>query len=435
MEIREPAAVVLLDVRRIFLIELRRTPAVWAALALLAAGAGLLYAAPQRWTAGYMILAMDQRWYLSVLLGLAMAAGATQGRRDHRSRVTELFAGIPRPRLQRATPILLAYGGAAALAYVGAIVAAALRIAGIAEYLPVLAVAGVVAAGATAMIAATWFGLAMGRLLPSAATAPALAILSIASPLAARGITGHREWLSTLLFPAYTLGGSTDFHTVPVRLSLAQLLWLGGLAAGAALLYAATTWRALVPPALGLVAAVLVLQGGSAFVKYPIDPVARELVCTADAPQVCVARMHSGVLDEVTPPARAALAKLARLPGAPTRAIEQVDTQSRVVDQPADVLLIPVAIADDGHAMYDGRLEELMLYNVGVTPFVCPDDSPGTDEAVVEAATAWLTGTPAADDLSRDLQELDEREAATRVAAVRRAILNCESGTGLLTKN
>lgn len=116
--------IVLPDVRRILFIELRRSDALWVAVVLLAAGAGLLYAAPERWPSGYMMLAMDQRWYLPFFLGLAMAAGAAQGRREHRSRVTELFAGVARPRLQQVAPILMAYGGTVVVAYVGATVAA-----------------------------------------------------------------------------------------------------------------------------------------------------------------------------------------------------------------------------------------------------------------------------------------------------------------------
>src|SRR5690242_19468711 len=109
---------------------------------------------------------------------------------------------------------------------------------------------------------------------PYLVTAPLLAIASIVSPLIARDVTWRREWLSTLIFPSYGLGGASDFATFPGRLSLAQLLLLAGLAAGAARLYAATHWRArlvaLLPAALGAAAAVLVLQGGSAFVKNAV---------------------------------------------------------------------------------------------------------------------------------------------------------------------
>jgi hypothetical protein len=198
------------------------------------------------------------------------------------------------------------------------------------------------------------------------------------------------------------------------------------------------------PVLLGVVAAVMVLQGGSAFVKDPIDPVARELICTRDAPQVCVARVHSGVLDEVTPPARAALAKLARLPGAPRQAVEYRD-EPLVAGRSPDSMLIHLTLGDDGHANHLDILEGVMVSNVGVLPFVCPDDATGPDAPVVDAATAWLFGTDPAElrfvsaadidrsrELWRKLRDLDEPEAAARVAAVRRAVLNCSPGGDLL---
>ena len=160
-------------------IELRRSAAAWAGLMLLAVGAWLLHSARDRWTTGYMILAMDQRWYLPLLSGLAVAAGAWQGRREHACGVTELFASVPRPRVQQVVPILLVFGAALSVAYIGTWSLAALRIAGTAEYRPAGAVAGVVAAGAVALVAAAWFGLAVGRILPYVVTAPLLAIATL----------------------------------------------------------------------------------------------------------------------------------------------------------------------------------------------------------------------------------------------------------------
>jgi len=436
---------------RILAIELRRSAALGAALVLLIAGTWMLYSARERWTSGYLILALDQRWYLPALLGIAMAAGAWQARREHRSGVSELFASVPRPRAQQVAPLLVIFGVAMVVAYAGTTMLAALRIIATTQYLRIGAFAGVVAVGALAVAAGAWFGLAVGRVLPHLATAPFLAIAAMVSSLAAPGVTGHREWLSRLLFPWYGLGDSSDFVTVPVRFSIAQLLYLAGLAAGAALLFAAARRRdrflVLLPPLLGAAAAMLILRGGSAFIKDPIDPVARELVCTSDAPRVCVARLHSGVLSEVTPPARAAIARLARLPNGPSSAAEYLGPETKPVEQSADTLLIPLTINDDGHATDAARLDGYLLRNLGVLPFVCPEDSPGPDDAVVAAAESWLLGTepdPAelgsaaetarARDLLRTLRELNEREAAARVAAVREAVRTCAPGDNLLTR-
>ena len=71
-----------------------------------------------------------------------------------------------------------------------------------------------------------------------------------------------------------------------------------------------------------------------------------------------------------------------------------------------------------------------MLDNVGVRPFACPDDAPGPDQDMVDAATSWLRGAEAA-----PLRRLGEREAAARVAAVRRAVLTCTPGDDLLTRD
>ena len=433
--------------RSVVRIELRRSAVRWVALILVATGTWLLYSARERWTTGYMLLALDQKWYLPLLTGIAIAAGAAQAARDHRSKVGELFASVPRPRRQQAVPLLLVHGAAGFLAYTAATGLAAARIIGTAHYLRFGAVAGVVVAGALTVVAAAWFGLAAGRMLPYLAIPPVLAVAALASPLAAAGITGHRAWLSSLLFPAYGLGGGTDFVSIPGRFSVAQVVYLTGLAAGAAWLFAATGRRArllaVLPPAIGAAAAALILQGGSAFVADPIDPAARELVCTSDTPRVCVARVHSGVLDEVTPPARAAMATLARLPNGPSRAQEDLGGAR----QTADTLLIPLTIGDDGHATDLDRIEGYMLRDVGVVPFVCPRDTTGPDQAVTDAATAWLLGTDPeradgesaaeafrARDLLRTLRGLDQREAAARVAAVRRAILACSPGDGLLTR-
>ncbi|GAA0573817.1 hypothetical protein GCM10010172_68060 [Paractinoplanes ferrugineus] len=430
---------------RILRTELRRSGARWAALTLLVTSTWLLYSGRERWPVGYMLLALDQRWYLPLLIGLAMAAGAAQAGRERRARVGELFAGVPRPRAQQVVPMLLAYGIPLFLAYVGATALAALRIVSTAHYLRTGAFAGVVTAGALAVVAAAWFGLLIGRVLPYVATAPGLAIAALVSPLAAQWLAGRAQWLSSLVFPFTGLGGLTDFASLPGRFSIAQILYLSGLAAGAALLFAATRrrdrLRALIPPALGTAAAVLLLHGGSAFVSDPVDPAARELVCTGDGPPVCVARLHSGVLTEVTPPARAALARLARLPDGPSRAQEYLDAADRPVHQSPDTLLIPLTIDENGHASDLDRLEGYLLRNLGVLPFACPDDSPGPDTATVAAAEAWLLGTdpePAgrnsaaeaaeARELLRGLRRLDEPAAAARVAAVRRAVLACTTG-------
>ena len=82
-------------------------------------------------------------------------------------------ASTPRPRGHRTVPTLAAMAVAVVCGYLAMGAAGGLWIIGTAEYLPVQ-VFVVTAVGVLALIAAVWLGLAVGRLLPSPATAPAL---------------------------------------------------------------------------------------------------------------------------------------------------------------------------------------------------------------------------------------------------------------------
>jgi hypothetical protein len=122
---------------RILGIELRRSAALGTALMLLVLGVVLLFFAEGiDFATGWMQLAMTQRLYLALLWPLALAAGAWQARREHRSNVADLFTSTPRPRAHRTVPTL----GAMAVAVVGGYLAmglvGGLWIIGTAEYLP-----------------------------------------------------------------------------------------------------------------------------------------------------------------------------------------------------------------------------------------------------------------------------------------------------------
>lgn len=78
-------------------IELRRSAALGAALITVVVGVGALYVSTGRWSTGWMALALAIREYLLLLWPLALAAGAWQGRREHRAKVGELFATTARP--------------------------------------------------------------------------------------------------------------------------------------------------------------------------------------------------------------------------------------------------------------------------------------------------------------------------------------------------
>jgi len=436
---------------RILGIELRRSAALGAVLTLLVAGAGLLYAAPERWSAGWMPLVMTQREYLVLLWPLALAAGAWQSRREHRSNVAELFVSTARPRAQRMVPTLGAMSIGVVSAYLAVLAVAAPWIFDTAGYLPAAAFA-VAAVGGLALVAAVWFGLAVGRLVPSLVTAPALAVAGIGLLMVTPVADGSREWVSLVFSPMYGMGQYTDFQTVYGRVSVAQAIWLTALAATGAVLLASGSWRirvaALLPAVLGATLAIMVVPRDDKFVVHPIDPVAQEQVCAEGSPRVCVSRIHSGLLSEVTPLAREALAILAKLPDPPTTAHEDTTTYYPDTAPPrqADVVLIPVGVDKSGHLAHKATVLSEMLRMVGANTHGC---DAGGDTPVSRAATSWLTGRePVTDDpeepaelnaeavtLWRGLQGLPAKEAAARVAAVRRAALDCAELTGLLSRS
>ena len=440
---------------RVLGIELRRSAALGALLVLLVAGAGLLYAAPGRWASGWMSLAMAQREYTVLLWPLALAAGAWQGRREHRAKVGELFASAPRPHAQRMVPILIALAVAAVGAYVAVAAVAVPWIADTASYLPA-EVFVVGAVGALALVAAVWLGLAVGRLVPHLATAPALAVAGIGLLMVVPVAAGSREWLSLVFSPMYGMGQYTDYQTVDNRVSVAQTVWLAALGVAALVLAMAGSRRtrtaALLPAVLGAAVAIAVVPRGE-HVANPVDPVAQELVCADDTPRVCVSRVHAKRLGEFTPLARQALGLLAKLPDPPTAVHEDTTTYF----PPRSPAAAPGVVLVTVNTGTDGRLarKQLLVLDVLRGSFANRTCEQGVDTAVERAASYWLLGREPLPEtevdpsvtyespevhteavrLWRGLRELSEQEAAARVSAVRRTAQSCGDIAGLLTRS
>jgi hypothetical protein len=436
---------------RILGIELRRSAALGTALALLVVGVVLLFFAEAIYFAtGWMQLAMTQRLYLAVLWPLALAAGAWQARREHRSNVAELFASTPRPLPHRTVPTLGAMAIAVVCGYLAMGIAGGLWIIRTAEYLPVTTFV-VTAVGGLALIAAAWLGLAAGRLLPSPVTAPALGVAGLALLLLIPAATRPRGWLALVFSPIYEMNMPGAYATVPGRASVAQTIWLAALAVAAVLLVASRGWRirvaALLPVALGAALAITVMPHQNRVVNNAIDPVAKELVCAEGEPTVCVSRVHSGLMSQVTPGAREGLAMLAKLPGAPSRVHE--DTTTYVPDiypeWNPDVALLRIEAGPDADLMDKAEVPAQVVYGAFASPPGCENGAPMTETL---AAAHWLIGRePAPGDaydptdvataaeLWRTLRELPEPEATARVAALRQAAVNCSAGDGVISRS
>lgn len=432
---------------RVLGIELRRSAAPGTVLILSVAGVVLLFFAEGvSFATGWMQLAMAQRLYLAVLWPVALAAGAWQAGRERRSKVAELFASTPRPRVHRTVPTLAAMAVAVVCAYLVAGIAGGLWIMGTAEYLPVQVFA-VTAVGALALVAAVWLGLAVGRLLPWLVTAPAVGIAGLALLLLIPGATRPHGWLALVFSPIYEMNLPGPYTTVPGRASAAQAVWLAALAVTAVLLFASGGWRtrvaALMPVVLGVALAITVMPHQNRFVTDAIDPVAKELVCTGDDPRVCVSRVHSGLLPEVTGPAREGLKVLAKLPDAPTLVHEDTTTYFPEIF-PAwrtDVVLLEIEAGADGHLANKPGVLAAVVAGAFASPPGCEDYTGMSDRL---AAAYWLIGRePVADgvhgpendaeaaELWNNLRRLPAAEADARVVALRRDALQCKSADGL----
>jgi hypothetical protein len=436
---------------RVFGIELRRSAAIGSAAILAVIGVVLLFFAGETgFTAGWMQLAMTQRLYLALLWPLALSAGAWQARREHRSNVAELFASTPRPPAHRTLPTL----GAMAVAVIGGYLVMGIVgggwIARTARYFPA-GVFAVTAVGLLALIAAVWLGLAVGRLLPSPATAPALGIGGLGLLLLIPGATRPHGWLALVFSPIYEMNLPDAYTTVPGRASVSQAIWLGALAVAAVLLFASGSWRlrvaALLPLVLGGALAIAVMPRENRLVIDAVDPVAQQLVCAGGEPQVCVSRVHSGLLDEVVPPAREALTALAKLPDPPTQVHEDTTTYVPIAYAPwnKNVVLYFVDTDKSAHLMDRDAAQAEIVAGAFAGPPGC-ERFAGPAEKL--AAAYWLIGRPpvaagtydpaaitTAGQLWQSLRSLPEPEARARVVALRHAAVSCTAEDGLLSRS
>ncbi|MEV6600885.1 hypothetical protein AB0M36_29170 [Actinoplanes sp. NPDC051346] len=432
---------------RILGIELRRSAAIGSALLVLLVGVLLLFfAGDSSFTTGWMQLAMTQRLYLAVLWPLALAAGAWQARREHRSHVEELFASTPRPRGQRTLPTVGAMALAVVCGYLAMGVVGGLWIIGTAGYLPTQAFV-VTAVGLLALTGAVWLGLAAGRLLPWLVTAPALAVAGTALILLIPRATRPRGWLALVFSPMHEMNLPGPYTTVPGQVSIAQAVWLTALAVAGVMLFASNGWRArmaaLLPVAAGAALAITLMPRENRVVYDAIDPVARELVCTEDAPRVCVSRVHSGLLPEVTPVGRQALALLAKLPDPPAEVHEDTTVWATDSAPPwrRDVALLTVGAGQNGHLANKEKAVADAVSGAFASPLDCEKPARIADRL---AATYWLLDRePQADDLYdpndvaksvrlwKELRQLPSGKAKTLVAELRHDAVTCTDSAGL----
>lgn len=382
--------------------ELRRSIAPWAGLALLVVSLGFLFLlsgpwwkVPAPWTGQTTTTALWLRFLLVFVWPITVGAGAIQGMRDSRSGMVELLATTSRPGWHRAAKLAGAVGALSALGYLlvfGVGFAEVLGHGGFvsAGFLPVLLI------GLLAVVAGTWVGLAIGRLLPHPLTAPALAVLTLAGSIMAwtslaEGLAPYSRF--GLLAPA--LGQPRGvLVTTAASVDLGQVVWFAGLAATGFLLLAANSTRArllgLLPVVAGAAIALPVFPASADGLMVP-DSVAARKLC--DGP-ICVSRAHEDRLAALAGPGREALAMLAKLPGAPTRVEEQTAPNSIDRPVPRDPGVVYLDLQRNDVLLKGGAadLRLAVLSGAGLPSCEPPSRGSLTDLSARMIAAAYFTG-------------------------------------------
>ena len=409
-------------------VELRRSNARVLAVLLLLGSLGTLAVSTdwghQWWQFSFYLAAN-----LFLQVPLTLAAGAMLGRRERRTGAAELLDSTGRPRWQRITPTAAALAITVIVVQLSILAAGAARIGAAGGY---LSARGVVPALADiiVLIGAAWVGLAAGRAWASPLLPPMLAgsalvaqVLASMSGNPQTGATSRMESLSLLPQPPNAYWESVTAEATAGRLALGL-----GLALGGWLLIVGTGWPSRLAGTGTLLAGMALIThltpAGGPYARYEVDAAAQELVCADGTPQVCVTAVRAYELEEVTTAARRALTLLAKLPGAPTRAVEwragavgNGDPAQFWGPEPSnDPGTVVFALGGWG-APSPADVTASMLNGAGTTRNGC---EPG-DEVALGAAGAWLMGTdrlPLRDGGSAPSDQVSNAIAAT-VAALR----------------
>ncbi|WP_435055330.1 hypothetical protein [Micromonospora aurantiaca (nom. illeg.)] len=430
-------------------IELRRSNAPAVAVLLLAVGALGTASMYSFWQGQWLRLGYVHASDVFFLMPLALGGGAVLGRRDRRTRAEELMNSTGRPRWQRALPAMAALGVAVAAAHLLVLAASAAVVASGGAHLGVRGLAGPLI-DVLVLVGAAWVGVAVGRLWSSPLLPPLLAAAGLVAQegTAMLGGTGSRLTNASLMI---SWPPDTPWETLSDRLLLSRLVLGAGLVLAGLLLAAGRSWLTRAGAAASLAGGVagLLLIGvpGPAGI-WQLDAEARRYVCADGTPQVCVTAVNAHLLPEVTTEARRGLHALAKLPNAPTRAVElRLDTIGsndseqwhRPEPTPGTVQFHLEVDPDTGRA---ADVAERIAMGGGTRWSGCGRSGDDIAPAIV---AAWLldtetvrlwdswTGYRYADEQqeeiragARQLRALPEPEQLRRVTALRDAAARCE---------
>ena len=378
------------------------------ALLTAAAMISMLVAHPDAWVAKWAGLSTYLRVSLLILCPVFVAVGAWEAGRDRRSQLEELLASTPRPSWH---PLLVTWasvtvsglaGLAVPLAVAAALVGPRAAYAGAGWWWTALV-------GVIALLPASALGMLIGRLTPLRVVAPVAGLL-VYLGLAVPVYLERTPWSG--LTPV--IGYASPEDVWPIGYHAWQAGWLIALAA-VLLLLAARHWLAAgLPALLAVVLLAVPAWAGEDFGEPHTDPRATELVCTG---KVCVTRVNAFMLEDVAAVLSPGLARLAEVPGAPVRAVDELARERG--DDRTDVLWFNLngqATLTGGVARTDWLLSSLR------SPFLllnCPLDV-GSHPAIF-AAESWTRGEPTA-----EVAALDEAGQRRWVGAVLAATRACD---------
>ncbi|WP_411080956.1 hypothetical protein [Streptomyces sp. cmx-18-6] len=362
--------------RAAFRAELRRGIAPWTAPAVALTIAVTMLGKSGQWQGGWA----DTQELLhasATLLGgpLVAAAGCWQGGRDHRRRTAGLWLSVPRGRPAR---LVMAAAPVAVWAVVGHLLAAAGVLAATWPY----AGAGgpsaeLIAVDAWFLVCAAFTGFVVGRVWRWRLAAPVLA----AAGYLFLGVPTYFASDLRLLNPAeqYYLGDQ-----VPVGwFAPVMVLWVGAPVLALVIGYAARRRLfAVVPLAVAAALAPLIVSSGEDLFRD--DPVAWQLICTDEAPQVCVGGREGPLLPQVSDALAGLRSRLDGVPGAPLRYVSvPVSGGGRT---PAGASRLPGPTL--GWTVVRGRLVDPVAYASETARQLserdCPDSASAEDESVAE---------------------------------------------------
>ncbi|MFD3725710.1 hypothetical protein [Streptomyces sp. NPDC058671] len=370
--------------------ELRRGLGPWAGAAVALTVLVTMYGKAPGWQGRWA----DTTNLLHVAAGLlagplALAAGCWQGGRDRRRGTTDLWKSVPRSPVRR---LLVAVAPSALWPAAGVLVADVVCLLATWPYVsggrPYLEL---VAADVLAVAALGALGHVTGRAVPWRLTAPLLGIVGYVGLAMATYAEGPARWLG----PA---SEHQFFWDRPVWwFGPVSMAWTTGLALAALLAYGlrpALRPLALVPLAVAVGAAGLILRLPVDEGPWRPDPALARLVCDDGTPQVCLTAVDEGLLPDVSAALAPLNARLTGLPGAPVRWVSGPGGASR----PGDV-----ALPDTGQEAVRDRLVRPDLYlNSAVTWLFSDTCRPGDGTGphaeragLIHLAVAeWLAPTP-----------------------------------------